>query len=37
MTMPKTDDPELSLKIKKLRRRIYDLYVNYKGIYEKAS
>lgn len=34
---PRTDDPELSLKIKKLRRRIYDLYVNYKGIYEKAS
>lgn len=34
---PRTNDPELSLKIKKLRRRIYDLYVNYKGIYEKAS
>jgi hypothetical protein len=34
---PRNADPELSLKIKELRRRIYDLYANYKGIYEKAS
>jgi hypothetical protein len=34
---PRNADPELSVKIKKLRRRIYDLYVNYKGIYAKAS
>jgi hypothetical protein len=37
ISQPRTDDPELSLKIKKLRWRIYDLSVNYKGIYEKAS
>ena len=30
-------DPEDTQKIKKLKRRVYDLYVNYKGVYEKAS
>jgi len=34
---PRWVDPEDSQKIKKLKRRIYDLYVNYKGVYEKVS
>lgn len=37
LSEPRDADPELSLKIKELRRRIYDLYVNYKGIYENLS
>ena len=34
---PRWSDPEESQKIKQLKRRIYDLYVNYKGIYEKVA
>jgi len=34
---PRWADPEESQKIKKLKRRIYDLYVNYRGVYEKVS
>ncbi|MEJ2728262.1 MAG: hypothetical protein P8185_07090 [Deltaproteobacteria bacterium] len=34
---PRWADPEDTQRIKKLKRRIYDLYVNYKGVYEKAS
>lgn len=34
---PRWADQEDSQKIKKLKRRIYDLYVNYKGVYEKVS
>jgi hypothetical protein len=34
---PRWSTPEDSQKIKKLKRRVYDLYVNYKGVYEKAS
>jgi hypothetical protein len=34
---PRWADPEDSRRIKKLKRRIYDLYVNYKGVYEKVS
>ena len=34
---PRWADPEDTQKIKKLKRRIYDLYVNYKGVYEKVS
>ncbi|HKJ98651.1 MAG TPA: hypothetical protein VJ959_07010 [Desulfotignum sp.] len=37
LSEPRDADPELSLEIKELRRRIYDLYVNYKGIYENLS
>ena len=29
---PRWADPEDSRRIKKLKRRIYDLYVNYKGV-----
>ena len=34
---PRWADPEDTQKIKKLKRRIYDLYVNYRGVFEKAS
>jgi hypothetical protein len=34
---PRWAAPEQTQKIKKLKRRVYDLYVNYKGVYEKAS
>jgi hypothetical protein len=34
---PRWADPEDTRRIKKLKRRIYDLYVNYKGVYEKVS
>lgn len=34
---PRWADPADSQKLKKLKRRIYDLYVNYKGVYEKVS
>lgn len=34
---PRWADQEDSQKIKKLKRRIYDLYVIYKGVYEKVS
>lgn len=34
---PRWSDPEASQKIKLLKRRIYDLYVNYRGVYEKVS
>jgi hypothetical protein len=34
---PRWADPEDTQRIKKLKRRIYDLYVNYKGVYEKVS
>lgn len=37
LSEPRDADPEISLRIKELRRRIYDLYVNYKGIYENLS
>ncbi len=34
---PRWADPEDSKKIKTLKRRVYDLYVNYRGVYEKAA
>jgi hypothetical protein len=34
---PRWADPEDSQKIKTLKRRVYDLYVNYRGVYEKAA
>lgn len=34
---PRWADPEDSKKIKKLKRRVYDLYVNYRGVYEKVA
>ena len=33
---PRWSDPEDSKKIK-LKRRVYDLYVNYRGVFEKAA
>ena len=32
---PRWSTAEDSEKIKKLKRRVYDLYVNYRGVYEK--
>jgi hypothetical protein len=34
---PRWSDPEANQKIKRLKRRLYDLYVNYKGVYEKVA
>ena len=34
---PRWAEPDSTKKIKQLKRRIYDLYVNYKGVYEKLS
>ena len=34
---PRWADPEDSKKIKNLKRRVYDLYVNYRGVYEKVA
>lgn len=34
---PRFASPEDSKKIKELKRRVYDLYANYKGVYQKAS
>jgi len=34
---PRWADPDATQKIKRLKRRIYDLYVNYKGVYEQVS
>ncbi len=34
---PRWADPDATKKIKELKRRVYDLYVNYKGVYEKAA
>jgi isocitrate/isopropylmalate dehydrogenase len=34
---PRWSDPEASKKIKLMKRRIYDLYVNYRGVYEKVA
>ncbi len=34
---PRWAAPEDSKKIKALKRRVYDLYVNYRGVYEKAA
>lgn len=34
---PRWADPEDSKKIKVLKRRVYDLYVNYRGVFEKAA
>jgi hypothetical protein len=34
---PRWSDPDASQKIKQLKRRIYELYADYKGVYEKVS
>ena len=34
---PRWADPEDTKKLKELKRRVYDLYVNYKGVYESTS
>lgn len=34
---PRWIDEEQSKKLKQLKRKIYDLYVNYRGIYAKAA
>jgi hypothetical protein len=34
---PRWSSPEDSKKIKRLKRRVYDLYVNYRGVYDKVS
>lgn len=34
---PRWSDADYSKRIKLLKRRIYDIYVNYKGIFQKAS
>lgn len=34
---PRWADPEESKRIKLLKRRIYDLYVNYRGVFQAAS
>jgi hypothetical protein len=34
---PRWADPKNSKKLKLLKRRVYDLYVNYRGIYEKVA
>jgi hypothetical protein len=34
---PRWADPEDSKRIKALKRRVYDLYVNYRGVFEKAA
>jgi hypothetical protein len=34
---PRWSTPEDSDKIKKLKRRVYDLYVNYRGVFEKMK
>jgi hypothetical protein len=34
---PRWSSPEDSKKIKRLKRRVYDLYVNYRGVYDKVA
>jgi hypothetical protein len=34
---PRWASPEQSNELKRLKRRVYDLYVNYRGVYEKLS
>ena len=34
---PRWSTPEDREKIKKLKRRVYDLYVNYRGVFEKMK
>jgi len=34
---PRWSDPEASKQIKQLKKRIYDLYVNYRSVYEKVA
>jgi len=34
---PRWAGPEDSKRVKALKRRVYDLYVNYRGVYEKAA
>ena len=34
---PRWAEPADTQKLKKLKRRIYDLYVNYKGVFAKVS
>jgi hypothetical protein len=34
---PRWSSPEDSKKIKRLKRRVYDLYVNYRGVYDKVQ
>lgn len=34
---PRWIDAEMSAEIKRLKRKIYDLYVNYRGVYAKAA
>jgi hypothetical protein len=33
---PRWDDPEDSRRLKKLKRKVYDLYANYRGVYAAA-
>jgi len=34
---PRWLSPEQSMELKKLKRKIYDLYVNYRGVYASVS
>jgi len=34
---PRWSDQDASKKIKQLKKRIYDLYVNYRGVYQKVA
>jgi hypothetical protein len=34
---PRWAEPETTQELKRLKRRIYDLYVNYRGVYAKVS
>jgi hypothetical protein len=34
---PRWDNPEDTKRLKKLKRRVYDLYANYKGVYAAAN
>jgi len=34
---PRWSDADYSMRIKTLKRRIYDIYVNYRGVYARAA
>ena len=34
---PRWSDPDVSMRIKTLKRRIYDIYVNYRGVFAKVA
>jgi hypothetical protein len=34
---PRWDNPEDSKRLKKLKRKVYDLYANYRGVYAAAN